>query len=98
MSSVYDDPVYAYQRLGNGSLAVNGEVRPDDTECAVTNKDLYPFLTIDLLNRFHVGRVVFTNRKTTGMVLQYMSNYVKSLHVSESRFNIKCKLISKKFL
>lgn len=72
MSSVYDDPVYAYQRLGNGSLAVNGEVRPDDTECAVTNEDLYPFLTIDLLNRFHVGRVVFTNRKTSGMVLQYI--------------------------
>ncbi|XP_052688551.1 uncharacterized protein LOC128167072 [Crassostrea angulata] len=65
MSSVYADPVYAYQRLGNGSLAVNGEVRPDDTECAVTNEDLYPFLTIDLLDRFHVGRVVFTNRKTS---------------------------------
>lgn len=73
MSSVYADPVYAYQRLGNGSLAVNGEVRPDDTECAVTNKELYPFLTIDLLDRFHVGRVVFTNRKTSGIVLQYVS-------------------------
>lgn len=62
MSSVFDDPVYAYERLGNGSLAVNGEVRTDDEECAVTNNDLFPFLTIDLLDIFHVGRVVFTNR------------------------------------
>lgn len=62
MSSVFDDLNYAYQRLGNGSLAVNGEVRTDDEECAVTNNDLFPFLTIDLLDIFHVGRVVFTNR------------------------------------
>lgn len=83
MSSVFDDPVYAYERLGNGSLAVNGEVRTDDEECAVTNNDLFPFLTIDLLDIFHVGRVVFTNRLKAGMahhyILQYLSkNELKS--------------------
>lgn len=82
MSSVFDDPVYAYERLGNGSLAVNGEVRTDDEECAVTNNDLFPFLTIDLLDIFHVGRVVFTNRLQAGMahyILQYLSkNELKS--------------------
>ncbi|XP_062613131.1 uncharacterized protein LOC134274907 isoform X3 [Saccostrea cucullata] len=65
MSSVYDDPLYAYQRLGNGSLAVNGEVRPDDTECSCTHLETKPWLTIDILDFFFVRRVVFVNRKTS---------------------------------
>ena len=35
ISSVFDDPNFAYQRHGNGRLAVNGEVQQDDTICAV---------------------------------------------------------------
>ncbi|XP_061166751.1 fucolectin-5-like [Saccostrea echinata] len=65
MSSVFDDPVYAYQRLGNGSLAVNGEVKSDNTECSCTHRDLRPWLTADLLDYFFVRRVVFVNRKTS---------------------------------
>lgn len=55
-----------FLRHGNGSLAVNGEVRFDDTECSHTTEENLPFLTIDLLNEFFVGSVIFTNRGSSG--------------------------------
>ncbi|XP_061169340.1 uncharacterized protein LOC133178630 [Saccostrea echinata] len=63
MSSVFDDPDYADFRHGDGSFAVNGEVRSDDKECAHTNEESQPWLTVDLLDQFYVRRVVFVNRK-----------------------------------
>ncbi|XP_062613129.1 uncharacterized protein LOC134274907 isoform X1 [Saccostrea cucullata] len=65
MSSVYYHPAYAHQGHGNGSLAVDGSVKSDDEECALTNLDLQPWFIIDLLDQFYVTRVVFVNRKTS---------------------------------
>ena len=59
-------------RHGNGSLAVNGEVRFDDTECSITTEENLPFLTIDLLNEFFVGTVIFTNRGSSGIFHMFL--------------------------
>ncbi|XP_061167030.1 uncharacterized protein LOC133175911 [Saccostrea echinata] len=65
MSSVYNNPAYAFQGHGDGSLVVDGKVKSNDTECSLTNADLQPWFIIDLLDHFYVRRVIFVNRKTS---------------------------------
>ncbi|XP_062606140.1 uncharacterized protein LOC134267945 [Saccostrea cucullata] len=64
-SPVMMSSVFPYGSHGNGSLAVNGEVRPDDNECTHTNSESQPWLTVDLLDMFYVRRVVFVNRQSS---------------------------------
>ncbi|XP_061169343.1 uncharacterized protein LOC133178633 [Saccostrea echinata] len=105
MSSVFDDPDYADFRHGDGSLAVNGEVRTDDKECAHTNTESQPWLTVDLLDQFYVRRVVFVNRKhgewrlhdlnvtvgTTNMAFPCFCGFFTGPGTSHQRVDMACK-------